>query len=286
MKKLIFSLIAFALISLSAAAAVPDSVCYHHHATDTAIVNSILQKTREANLKTPAERVAFVAKQFVGTPYKAATLEGDNEVLTVNLSQLDCTTLVENVLALAHTAALDSATIDDFVAKLQEVRYRNGVVDGYASRLHYSSDWIADNAARGNFAEVTPELPGATHQSKDINYMSTHRRSYRALIDNAAYEKIKEVEKNYKSYRHTYIPKNMVKMSHVKSALKEGDIVLITTSTQGLDVMHMGIVMIKNRKPYLLHASTNAKAVILDAQPLDSYLATLNSATGIRVVRM
>lgn len=286
MKKLIFSLIAMAMVALNAVAVAPDSVRYYHHTTDTAVVNSILKKTRAAHITTPAERVAFIAKQFLGTPYKSATLEGDTEVLTVNLSELDCTTFIENVLALAHTAAIDSATVDDFVAKLQEIRYRDGEIDGYASRLHYACDWVTDNAKRGNFSEVTDKLPKAAKQSIELNYMSAHRSSYPALKNDSVYKQIQEVEKGYKVYRYSYIPKSMLNNPMLLNHIKEGDIVLITTSTKGLDVMHMGVVIVKNRQPYLLHASSAGKAVMITAQPLGSYLATLNAATGIRIVRM
>lgn len=48
-----------------------------------------------------ADRPVYFGRQFLGVPYVAATLEGhDPECLVVNLRQLDCTTLVENVAAL------------------------------------------------------------------------------------------------------------------------------------------------------------------------------------------
>lgn len=287
MKRLIFSAVVLVMVVYNALAATPDSVCYHHYDTDTATVNNILEKTRAANLATPAERVVFIAKQFVGTPYKAATLEYDEELLTVNLSQMDCTTLVENVIALAGTAAVDTATFDDFVAKLQNIRYRNGVVDGYASRLHYSSDWVADNVKRGNLVEVTGKFPAAVKQSKRLDYISTHSRDYQTLReDTAACQQIKDIEKQYNPCLFSYVPKNMIAAPAVQKNLKDGDILLITTSTKGLDVMHMGIVVFKSSKPFLLHATTKGNVVKVDSQPLAMYLSSLKSATGIRVVRV
>lgn len=287
MKRLIFSAVVLVMVVCNALAATPDSVRYHHYDTDTATVNNILEKTRAANLVTPAERVVFIGKQFVGTPYKAATLEYDEELLTVNLSQMDCTTLVENVIALAGTAAVDTATFDDFVAKLQNIRYRNGVVDGYASRLHYSSDWVADNVKRGNLVEVTGKFPAAVKQSKRLDYISTHSRDYQALReDTAACQQIKDIEKQYNPCLFSYVPKNMIAAPAVQKNLKDGDILLITTSTKGLDVMHMGIVVFKSSKPFLLHATTKGNVVKVDSQPLAMYLSSLKSATGIRVVRV
>lgn len=287
MKKFIFSIIATIAIAINAVATTPDSVRYHNQATDTATINDILNKSRKASLKTPAERVVFIAKQFIGTPYEAATLEGDTEQLTINLSQLDCTTFVENVIALAQTAAIDTATVQDFIDNLRDIRYRNGIVGGYTSRLHYASDWVADNVARGNFYEVTDKLPRATKQQKSINYMSMHRRSYPALVNNdTAYQEIKEIEKKCSLYSNYYIPTNVLSSTTAQKQLKEGDIVLITTSTKGLDVTHMGIIVTKNSRPYLLHASSKGKAVLIDTAPLYNYLAAQKAATGIRIIRL
>ena len=35
-----------------------------------------------------------------------------------------------------------NTTFDDYKAELEKIRYRDGVIDGYASRLHYFCDWI------------------------------------------------------------------------------------------------------------------------------------------------
>ena len=50
--------------------------------------------------------------------------------------------------------------------------------------------------------------------------------------------------------------------------------------------MHMGIVVFKSSKPFLLHATTKGNVVKVDSQPLAMYLSSLKSATGIRVVRV
>jgi hypothetical protein len=72
----------------------------------------------------------------------------------------------------------------------------------------------------------------------------------------------------------------------VLSELKEGDVVLITTKTPGLDVQHMGILIMENGQPYLMHASSAAGAVIIDKTPLTDYLRRNRTATGIRVLRL
>lgn len=287
MKKIIVTTLTMFAMATNAFAVNPDSVVFHHQATDTAAINKILQDTRSADVTTPARRVAFIAQKLIGTPYEAATLEGDKEQLTVNTSQFDCTTLVENVIALAHTAAVDTATWRDFIDKLLDIRYRNGEIDGYTSRLHYASEWVSDNVNRNNFSEVTDDFPRASHQRKNINYMSTHRRSYALLsTDTLALKKIKDVEKKLSDTSTCFIPKSALATPIAQRWFKDGDIILVTTSTKGLDVMHMGIIVTKNSQPYLLHASSKAKAVVVEMQPLGNYLLANPTATGIRVIRL
>lgn len=264
-----------------------DSIRYHHEETDTAFVTRIINETRAAELENTAERVVFISKKFLGKPYATETLEGDSELLTINTSKVDCTTLVENVIALAMTTAEDTTTYKDYEKNLKSIRYRGGEVNGYASRLHYVSDWIADNTERGNFAEVTDKFAPAEKQQLRLNYMTTHRRSYKALVDNQeAYEEMQEVEKRYDSYQCSYIPKRKVGLKPAQNWLKEGDIVLITTTTRGLDVSHMGILVKERGQLFLLHASSNAGKVIIAQQSLDSYLKAHNNMSGIRVVRL
>src|SRR5262249_42864643 len=105
------------------------------------------------------EVMAAVGKQFIGAPYEAHTLDSaKTEHLVVNLRGFDCVTLVENALALSRCIKSGHLTTPDFRKELQNIRYRGGSISGYASRLHYFTDWIRDNAAKGNVTDVTKKL--------------------------------------------------------------------------------------------------------------------------------
>ena len=67
------------------------------------------------------------------------------EKLIVNVSGFDCTTFVETVLALAKCAAAGKLSRSEFRKNLKLIRYRQGKIDGYSSRLHYFTDWLSDN---------------------------------------------------------------------------------------------------------------------------------------------
>ena len=199
--KRIFLITILIFSTLSAFSFSFDKIRFFDEKTDTTTINGILSKTHEANFATPNERVGFIARQFLGLPYVAHTLEGDNEMLTINTSQLDCTTFVEAVIALAYTVGEGGTSWRDYAKNLERIRYRDGNLDGYASRLHYISDWIINNSSRNNFSEVTKQIPNASNITKTINFMSTHRDSYKSLADNDEYAKILDVEKSFVSHQ-------------------------------------------------------------------------------------
>lgn len=70
------------------------------------------------------------------------------------------------------------------------------------------------------------------------------------------------------------------------NALKGGDIIALTTKTSGLDVSHMGIIVIEKDGPHLLHASSKEGKVIIDKLPLVEYMRKAHQLTGIRVLRL
>ena len=127
--------------------------------------------------KQPANTnfMLFYARQLKGLPYVAQTLEiHANERLVINLRQLDCTTYVENVLALALCAKHGEERFEDFCHYLQKIRYEDNQVH-YTHRLHYFSEWIADNERIGLVKEVqTPNPPFTAQQQIKVDFMSTH----------------------------------------------------------------------------------------------------------------
>lgn len=255
---------------------------FHNEASDTTIITNILIELEKNLPDNPQKLVSMAGEKLIETPYKASTLEIEPEMLTVNLDGLDCTTFVETATALAMTAASHRTSWHDFLYNLEKIRYRNGTVNGYASRLHYVSDWIVDNTHRGNLQDVTSHIGNADYVIKTLDFMSSHRDSYPALKDDANFAQIKNAEVGYRSHRYPYI-----KPANIKSAkICDGDIIAITTSTKGLDVSHMGIARIIDGIPHLMHASSKEGKVIVDRLPLTEYLRRNRSATGIRVIRL
>ncbi len=267
-------------------AADPHEVRWHNEAADTTTITRILVKATDLCASNPNQLVEFIGREFIGTPYKAGTLEGSPEALTVNLEEMDCTTFVETVVALALTVENHRCSWIDFLDMLETIRYRNGYADGYASRLHYISDWVITNTHRGYIKDVTDRIPQSDVQIKTLDFMSRNRSKYPALSDSATFEGIKNMEVGYRSHRFPYIKSARLSSKPIINALKGGDIVALTTKTNGLDVSHVGILVIEKDGPHLLHASSKEGKVVIDKLPLTEYMRKAHQLTGIRVLRL
>ncbi len=229
------------------------------------------------------QTLVTVGKTFLGTTYVAKTLEiGEEETLVINLQGLDCTTFVENVLAFSLLLKKQQSSFEEFANTLKHIRYKDGKLDGYASRLHYFSEWIANNELKKLLRNITKDI-GGTEITKEINFMSTHRDLYPFLSDDTNLGKLKETEEYLNSQSICILPQEQVETS--ESLIQSGDIIALTTSIEGLDVTHTGIATREaDGRIHLLHASASGQ-VEVSAQPLADYLKKIKNNTGILVAR-
>ncbi len=271
------------LLPLTGSAISLSQVRFHDEQNDTTRITELLINAEK--IGDPNQRIAWIAKEFIDRPYVAHTLEGEPEMLTVNLDQLDCTTFVETVMALAFTAGEGRTSWRDFIFNLEKLRYRNGQLNGYPSRLHYISDWIVNNSHRGNFKEVTSDFPSVSYAVKTLNFMSSNRKSYPALKSDDNFMRIKDVEMGYRQHRFPYIKWGETNDKKVIAEMLDGDILAFTCNLKNLDVTHMGILTMVDGTPHVLHASLSAKKVTISKYPLHEYLRR-NGMTGIRIIRL
>ena len=260
-----------------------------HCDQDTVRINQLLQDGIASGIKTPNELVAFYADKLLGTPYVAHTLEGDEELLTINIDELDCTTFIETLYALARTTMNGRYSWRDYAANLENLRYRNGEMGDYSTRMHYISEWILNNSARGNLKEITADLPHADYLIKTIDFMTKHKDSYRSLKnDSAMVEKIKGYEMALRNHRMPYLKKSWLGDKAVKAALRNGDFVGLVTKIEGLDISHLGIIYKDDKgEIYLLDASMIGGKVMLEQKNLRDHLSgSKSTCLGIRVFRI
>ena len=232
-------------------------------------------------------RTLHFAKKMLGVPYVAGTLdENEKEQLVVRLDALDCTTFVETVLAFSMADKRGERDWKGFKKALTDIRYRDGLLNGYASRLHYFSDWIRNNEQMGFFRECTSESACAQFQELWLDFMSTHSESYLPMKkDTSLINEIALQEKKWQGVSVAYIPKDKLNLSPEDLKIKNGDILAITTNIKGLDVVHVGFAYWKGEELHLLHASSNAMKVIEDAQSLYDYSKNKKAHTGVRAIR-
>jgi len=232
------------------------------------------------------ERIGAIGTALLHTPYVAATLEAgdDREVCSVDLERVDCVTFFETAVCFARMLKGGGRTPHALLAQVRFTRYRGGRLVGYASRLHYTSDWFADNAEKRVVRLVTRELPGAAPLDKRVDFMSTHPAAYpRLAADPALVRTMARIEARLSGRPTLYVPKDRV--VDAQAFLMTGDIVGITTSIDGLDCAHTGLCYRDEQgRVRLLHASTTAREVTLDDE-LSAYLARVPTHTGIMVAR-
>jgi hypothetical protein len=229
------------------------------------------------------ERMTALGAYFVGLPYVAHTLEmAGPERLVVNLKELDCVTLVENALALAHAVRADDS-FSDFLARLEEIRYRDGRLDGYTSRLHYFSDWLLDAERKGLVRNVTREIGGEPFE-KPIHFMTTNREAYRQLRDDPALvDAMRGVEERLNREELFWIPERRI--AEVAPRIREGDIIAITTRIEGLEISHTGLATWVDGRLHLLHAPDVGQPVEISQRPLADRIRAQRQQTGIMVAR-
>jgi N-acetylmuramoyl-L-alanine amidase-like protein len=233
------------------------------------------------------ESVGRFGRALEGAPYVEGTLEGPGpELCRVTTDGFDCVTFMETALDLArttHTARGREPTSGDVISAITYTRYRGGRLDGYLSRLHYTSEWIADNIAKGVLEDVTPSLGGVLFPL-NVGFMSAHPERYPALRDNPTLvDSMRHIERRINSIRRTHVPRDRV--AAIERKLRTGDLVAITTSIRGLDYAHTGLIVREGSGARLLHASSKNGRVMLDDR-IGAYLARApRSSIGITVLR-
>ncbi len=222
-----------------------------------------------------------IAEQYLNTPYVEKTLEQPGEErLIINKKAVDCTTFVEYVLA----ECLTTDTIS-FEERLQAIRYREGKIEGYASRLHYFSEWVQQAINNGFLIDVT-EKHSSYKKLLTIYFMSSHADLYPSLSkEKKEFDKILQIEGDLSGREFHYLPKENIPVKGLEW-IEEGDIIALVTSIDGLDVSHLGFAVYVNNELRLLHASSKQKKVVVDHQSLKDYLMEKKSILGIRVFRV
>lgn len=227
-----------------------------------------------------------------GTPYVPGTLDtyltaggtpSSIEPLTLSLTAFDCVTLVESCLGVARSALPGEISWERFGAAIERMRYRGGRRGGYASRLHYFSEWIRDGERRGLVRDLGRDLDGIEDR-RPLRFMTEHRQSYPALADNTVFRDIAEMERRLDGETRWEVPTSQV--AQVTDRLETGDILAFATSIPGLDVTHAAMAYRDGDGVMrVLHAPLSGGVVEVTRSTVPEYVAAIRRATGILVAR-
>lgn len=283
------ALLAAPLLHAQPAGTVP----YVSGAEDIALGKIVLEELAAAADREDAPQLMVrAARKMLGQPYVSGTQEGREERLRIFLTKTDCILFAENCLGLVRTAQRcgADATFEDLAAQVVLSRYRDGVPDGYPSRLHYTSEWILKGVENGLFQDLTESL-GGVRDPRPIRYMSEHPGSYAPLAGESPEAKenlrrIRAVEERLDACARHYIPKE--KLSAAEDGIRSGDILCFATSIEGLDYSH--VVIAYREKPGdrlgFIHASSAAGRVIVEPRTLEAYLQANRRILGVTVLRV
>ena len=252
---------------------------------DTLIYRRTMEKLMPLSDRPAGEIMKAAAEALYGTPYAGGTLEGDPEVLTVNLRKTDCILLVEActamTLLLKDNDGKGIPPFKDFCSMLRTLRYRDGITAGYPSRLHYTSEWLLQAQDNGFLREVTAEL-GGTPLHQEFSFMSSHRDNYpRLREDDGALGLIRRAEERLDTAA-AYFSIPSEKIPEIEDNIKDGDIICFLSTTPGLDITHTGIACRgKDGSLHFIHASMKEGKVVFEQKTLAEY-----ARNGIRIARV
>jgi Protein of unknown function (DUF1460) len=256
------------------------------------VINSVSQAQdiqSEVNKKLALQKAATfpetiinMGKTFIGVPYVGQTLEGPKEMLVCKLDGLDCYTFVENVMALSNTLYDAKPSFEKYKLHLKNLRYRNGTMAGYSSRIHYFSEWALQASKTAYLDDIT--RTNGSILAKKINFMSTHRKLYKAFAEDTwVLAQIQKMEKTLESNQIYHIPRSQFITN--QKMIKDGDIVAFTSTVDGLDINHEGFAIWDNGVLKFMHASLEKKKVIISTESILEYINRIHKHAGVMVLR-
>lgn len=228
--------------------------------------------------------IEFYSQKQLGIPYVGGLLEvPKTESLIVTLEGSDCVLFVEYSLALTLTTLQGHTSFDELKKNVALLRYQRGQVEGYASRLHYFSDWLYTNQKK-NLIAILNQDDNTLPRLDPVQFMSQNRSSYRQLNESdSLFTLIKQRENYLKDRTLRFIPQNRI--SEYEHTFQTGDILSFVSTINGLDIAHTALIVRDGDRVGFYHASTTGK-VIKDPKTVRQYTLDRRNVNGIIVARI
>lgn len=283
---LLRSILITLLFAASSISTMAKNVVYEK--SDSVLVEYLLEQAALMPVSTNFN--VHFARQLLGVKYVNYILEQtEKEQLIVDLRHLDCTTFVETVVALTITTKQGKRSFRDYCKTLQTLRYRQGVITDFSSRLHYFTDWIMDNQRMGLVEWIQGPNPPFT-ETKECTFtcMTRFWNKYKHLVaDRSLIPEIAQCEANLRGTSFKYIPKKLLNAGKERlSCIHDGDILCMVTSAGCLDVAHLGIAVWHGNTLHMINASMIHREVTEEPKTMYEYQLTQPEQIGIIVARL
>ena len=215
-----------------------------------AVIPRLIKQARKH--KKVSERVEFISRALLGTPYRADTLIGgpsQKEQFVLRDDAFDCVTYCEAVLA----GAL-ATDYSEYPGLLRRIRYAQGEV-GWAERNHDFAEWSRRNV-ENKICRPVGIAPVATIE-KTLTGDGLGKRRYAISA----------------------VPTPALMTS--PTTLQAGDVVGFVSRRSELDFFHIGFITFNTRGALMLrHASRSRGRVV------DDDMASFVAATGVKYVTL
>lgn len=212
-------------------------------------IDKLLDKVKTLSTE---RKIVKISQHFLGIPYKKNSLIGSfiqQEQLVIDFEGVDCMTFIEYVEAMRMSDSYSS-----FVENLRYVRYFDGIVD-FKKRRHFFTDWNELKTVKNVTEALNEQFLTVV---KELNFVEGIEPKHRVI---------------------NYIPAEAI--GKITSKLKTGDYCGFYTSKEGLDVTHVGIIILDGDTLKLRHASSK-KGYVLD----EDFLQYSKQKEGIIIFRV
>lgn len=242
-----------------------------HCETDTVIVMDILRTHHDPG-GDPSAKIGSIAASFVGSPFSQITKEDSIGQLEIRVDAFDEMSFLDNVVALARLSTSPGhRRINEFASALEEVSFRRGKENGFASRMIYGADWALDNKSRHIVKELTEDFSDS-FKTKSLDWVTRHRGEYAALADTANYENQRMVEMGFRTHKIPHLRREAFENKEILAELKDGDIIMLLTPDQTRDTFEIGILKEREDGFHFIHPSETEGKVVEEKETIGRYI--------------
>ena len=239
----------------------------------------------------PPTEYFFVQMMAAGARF-GYTETMDKERLVVLLDRVDCTTVMENALALSLCYINGHTTLEHLKDYYRRMHYLNGIVS-FATRNHYFT-WIMQSAISEGFVERIgpdePAFPFTRLVDMQPSYMTANRHLYQdfGLADDETFRAIKQREQQ--GVRFTYIPRELLNMPQESElgVIRDGDLLAVVCEqhswARGLEIKHLLLAKWMDGRLFFYHVGADEKGL----SPVDAFTYMKDKFTmiGVAVYRL